>query len=73
MIKPSKQAIESAARIGFNEKPFVDLLTAELDDVKSKMVLQPDDVQLRNLQGRAQALTSIVEFIKAAPELTGKA
>jgi len=73
MAKVSKEVMESMARIGFNEKPFVDWLDAELSDLKDQVMFQTDDVQMRISQGRAQKLAEIRSLIKTAPEMLRKA
>ena len=73
MLKPDRQVLESLARIGFSEKPFVDWLDASLEDAQSRLVSQVDEVQMRILQGRAQGMMELKKLIKEAPELCRKA
>lgn len=68
MAKATQAALESMARIGYAEKPFMDYLEAELSELKDMVVLQPDETQLRILQGRAQQVRALLELIKKAPE-----
>lgn len=73
MAKTPPQVLESMARIGFAEKPLMDWLDERLADLMEKMLYQPDEAQLRVLQGRAQELTELRKQIKNAPELLRKA
>lgn len=68
MAKTTQAVLESMARIGFSEKPFMDYLEAELSELKDMVVSQPDETQLRILQGRAQQARALIELIKKAPE-----
>lgn len=73
MAKIPTQVLESLARIGHAEKPFVDWLDENISALQNGVVFQPDETQLRILQGRAQALMELKKYIKEAPELLRKA
>lgn len=73
MVRPDKTVIEAAARIGMAEKPFVDFIGALADDAKSGLVSQVDEIQLRILQGRAQAYAELIKLVKEAPTMLRKA
>lgn len=73
MAKIQTQVLESLARIGYSEKPFVDWLDVSISALQDQAVYQPDETQLRILQGRAQALMELKKYIKEAPELLRKA
>jgi len=73
MAKISSHVLESLARIGFSEKPFMEWLDTELEAVKEQIMFQTDEVQLRISQGRAQKLSEIRALIRTAPEMLRKA
>jgi len=73
MVRPDRKVFESAARIGFNEKPFVDFIDAALTEATTGLINQVDEVQLRILQGRAQVLNELKKLIRESPELLRKA
>ena len=73
MAKVDKNVLESMARIGFAEKPFVDWVDAKIADTLENMIHQTDEVQLRILQGRAQAYGELKKLIKEAPDVLRKA
>lgn len=50
-------------------KPFREQLEADLQGIKDALVTQADEKALRNMQGRAQALTSLLEMIDDAEKL----
>lgn len=52
---------------------FLEWLEGKLDEYKTKVLLQPDDTQLRTLQGRGQEIMDIVKVIKEAPTMLRKA
>lgn len=55
------------------EPVFLEWLEGKLDEYKTKVLLQPDDTQLRTLQGRGQEIMDIVKVIKEAPTMLRKA
>ncbi len=73
MATIQKPVLESAARISTGETTFVKWLEEKLEEYKVKALLQPDDVQMRTLQGRGQELMDIIKVIKEAPMLLRKA
>lgn len=73
MAQIPAQVLESMARIGYAEKPFVDYLDAQIEELKEGIMFQNDDVQLRILQGRAQELSKLRKSIKEAPNTLRKA
>ena len=73
MINPGKQAIESMARISFQERALIEYLEAEFSDVQMKMLHMTEEVQLRILQGRAQQTYELLKLIKEASEIVRKA
>lgn len=54
-------------------KPFREMLESETNQLKDQLVTQADDKALRNLQGRAQALTSLIELVDDAEKLVDQA
>jgi len=73
MVKPDRQALEVMARLGYDAKAFVEFLKARLVEYDENLRNQPDEVQLRILQGRAQEVSGILDLINKAPELIRKA
>ena len=73
MLNPDKKAIEALSRIHFNERAFVEYLESVVVDQADKLVSQVDEVQLRILQGRSQAIIELLGLIKKAPDLIRKA
>lgn len=73
MINPDQRTAESMARIGANEKPFMDWLDVNLASLQTGVVMQADETQLRILQGRAQLLIELQKLIKDAPSMFRKA
>lgn len=49
--------------------PFREMLDTESNMLKDQLVTQADDRALRNLQGRAQAITSLIDLIGDAEKL----
>lgn len=68
-----QQVLESFARIGYSEKPLMAWLEERLREYDRRNRFQPDDVQLRISQGRAQELSDILDMARTAPELLRKA
>ncbi len=50
-------------------EPFREMLATEANLLKDQLVTQADDRALRNLQGRAQAMTSLIDLIGDAEKL----
>lgn len=73
MAQISAQVLESMARIGYAEKPFMDYLSTQISELQESIMYQNDDVQLRILQGRAQELSKLRKLIKEAPDMARKA
>lgn len=73
MAQISSQALDSLARIGYAEKPFMDYLDVQISELQEGIMFQTDDVQLRILQGRAQELHRLRKLIKEAPGMARKA
>jgi hypothetical protein len=72
-VKVDQRTLETMARIGFQEPSFVLYLEESVAELKDSMVSQPDETQLRLLQGRAQGLMGVLDLIKTAPEKLRKA
>lgn len=70
---PSERYLEACARVGFNEKDFLDMLKARLEKYRSDAVKHRDEVPLRWAQGRAQEVEDIIDLIEHAPEHLRKA
>lgn len=73
MAQISANTLESMARIGYSEKPFMDYLDVQLTELQESIMFQTDDVQVRILQGRAQELYRLRKLIKEAPDMARKA
>lgn len=73
MAQISAQVLDSMARIGYAEKPFMDYLSTQISELQESIMYQNDDVQLRILQGRAQELSKLRKLIKEAPDMARKA
>jgi hypothetical protein len=50
-------------------QPLREYLVADLQGIKDSLVTQADDKALRNMQGRAQALTNLIDMIDDAERL----
>lgn len=73
MLNPDKAAIEAFSRILFSEAAIVKYLEAVVADNHEKLMNQVDEVQMRILQGRTQAVTELLKLIKTAPDMIRKA
>lgn len=52
---------------------FRDYLAESLEEHKTRLVFMADDRQVHNLQGRAQALSELIDLIEGAPAALDKA
>lgn len=73
MAKPVIQVYESAARISFNEKPFMDYLDQRIAELTNLVVYQEDSDRTRIMQGRAQELIELKKLFQDAPAVARKA
>lgn len=72
-MKIDPRVLESMARIGMSEKPFMDWLEGRLCESKDRLMYQTDEAQMRVFQGRSQELAELRALIKTAPDLLRKA
>jgi hypothetical protein len=70
-VKITRALAECLLKIrNLNEfEPFREMLAEEANLLKDQLVTQADDRALRNLQGRAQAITSLIDLIGDAEKL----
>ena len=63
--------LESLARLN-NDMPVKDYLAQELEAVKSKLLVAPDERAMQRLQGKGEFISKFLDFVGRAPALLDK-
>lgn len=73
--KTDRALLEALLRINnLNDfSAFREYLAGQLEEHKTRLVFMADDRQVHNLQGRAQALSELIDLIEGAPAALDKA
>lgn len=73
--KTDRALLEALLRINnLNDfSAFREYLVEQLEEHKTRLVFMADDRQVHNLQGRAQALSELIDLIEGAPAALDKA
>ena len=71
-MKPDDKTLEALARLERHDADWLtvrDWLAKELTDTQGHLMAARDDVTLRQMQGRAQTLTALLQAAAEAPEI----